>query len=176
MKKIEKNITYIDGANLHSSVKVNYTNFDYARFRIFLKEKLSVDTAYIFLGMVQGNQALYKYLNESGYVIVFKETITNKQKEIKGNCGADIVLNMVRDFYENKYDNAILVSSDGDFSSTVEFLKNKNKFKLLISPYQNCSFLLRKLNISITYIKDIITLVEKEKTPSEDGTSQGFLS
>ena len=176
MKKNVKNISYIDGANLHNSVKANYKNFDYAKFRIYLKEKLSVEVAYIFLGMVQGNQSLYKYLSESGYVIVFKETITNKNKEIKGNCDADIVLNLVRDLYENKYDGAILVSSDGDFSSTVEFLKSKNKFKLLISPYENCSFLLRKLNIKITYIKDILTLVEKEKTPNEDGTSQGFLS
>jgi uncharacterized LabA/DUF88 family protein len=59
---------------------------------------------------------------------------------------------MTSDCYENHYDQAILVSSDGDYAGLVSFLKEKNKFRALISPSNNCSFLLRKLNIPIVYL------------------------
>ncbi len=59
---------------------------------------------------------------------------------------------MVVDFFEKKFNKAVLISSDGDYACLVKFLKEKGVFYSLISPSNKCSFLLRKLNICITYL------------------------
>ena len=44
-----------------------------------------------------------------------------------------------------KYDEAVIVSSDGDFYSLVKYLYSNNKLKIVMSPhYQTCSVLLKK--------------------------------
>lgn len=51
----------------------------------------------------------------------------------KGNCDADIVVSMMEDAYEKKFDQAILVSSDGDYTPLVKFLLKRNDIKTIIS-------------------------------------------
>lgn len=48
----QNNFAYIDGANLHSGIKNLGWELDYARFRVWLKEKYNVQKAYIFLGLI----------------------------------------------------------------------------------------------------------------------------
>lgn len=49
------------------------------------------------------------------------------------------------DFYENHFDKAIIVTSDGDFYSLVNFLYQRGRLGVVISPYkQTCSTLLKK--------------------------------
>lgn len=147
-----KIIAYIDGANLHQGSKSLGWPLDYARFRIWLKEKYAVETAYLFIGLIPKNKDLYTSLQESGYVLVYKEVTYDGNGKVKGNCDADLVLKVTSDFYEEHFDGMILVSSDGDYAGLVEFLKKRDKFRTLISPSNNCSFLLRKLNIPIVYL------------------------
>ena len=110
----ENNFAYIDGANLYKGIGSSGWALDYRKFRIWLSEKYGVKKAYIFLGLIPKYKELYTYLQEAGFVLIFKEVIYNTQGEPKGNCDADLVLQAARDTYENKYDKAILVSSDGD--------------------------------------------------------------
>ncbi len=147
-----KIIAYIDGANLHQGSKSLGWPLDYARFRVWLKEKYDVETAYLFIGLIPKNKDLYTSLQESGYVLVYKEVTYDGNGKVKGNCDADLVLKVTSDFYEEHFDGMILVSSDGDYAGLVEFLKKRDKFRTLISPSNNCSFLLRKLNIPIVYL------------------------
>lgn len=44
---LEDNFAYIDGANLHKGVADLGWKLDYKRFRVWLKEKYSVKTAYL---------------------------------------------------------------------------------------------------------------------------------
>jgi len=61
----------------------------------------------------------------------------------KGNVDADLVLQVMIDC--DKYDKAVIVSSDGDFYSLVEYLYTKNKLKVVLSPNkEKCSILLKK--------------------------------
>lgn len=147
-----KTIAYIDGANLHQGVKNLGWRLDYARFRVWLKDKYKVEAVYLFIGLVPKNKNLYTALQEIGYILVYKEVTYDGDGKVKGNCDADLVLKMTADCYENHYDQAILVSSDGDYAGLVSFLKERGKFRTLISPSNNCSFLLRKLNIPIVYL------------------------
>ena len=147
-----KVIAYIDGANLHKGVEGLGWKLDYRRFRVWLKEKHKVETAYLFIGLVPGNKDLYTRLQEFGYVLVYKEITYDGNGKVKGNCDADLVLKAAVDFYEKRLQNAVLVASDGDYASLVDFLKGKNVFRSLISPSNKCSYLLRKLNIPIVYL------------------------
>jgi uncharacterized LabA/DUF88 family protein len=61
----------------------------------------------------------------------------------KGNVDADLVLQTMVDF--EKYDKAIIVSSDGDFYSLVEHLYGNRKLEIVLSPNkEKCSILLKK--------------------------------
>jgi uncharacterized LabA/DUF88 family protein len=153
MNTKENNYAFIDGANLHRGVKDLGWKLDYKRFRVWLKEKYNITNAYIFLGLVPRNADLYTYLQESGFILIFKEISYDDVGNIKGNCDADLVLSVVCDFYEKMFTKAVIVSSDGDYASLISFLKNKNVFHTLLSPHTKCSFLLRKLNIPIVYLE-----------------------
>ena len=52
MKQNQNNVAYIDGTNLHNGTKQLDWHFDYARFRVWLREKYGVQQAYLFLGLM----------------------------------------------------------------------------------------------------------------------------
>ncbi len=56
-----------------------------------------------------------------------------------------MALQAVSDMYESFYDSAVIVTGDGDFACLVKFLKEKAKFRVVLSPnYKKASVLLRK--------------------------------
>ncbi len=176
MKNKENNFAYIDGANLHKGIASLGWELDYKKFRIWLTEKYGVCNAYLFIGLIPKFKELYKYLQESGFTLVFKEVVYDGNGKAKGNCDADLVLQMTRDAYENKFDNALLVASDGDYAGLVKFLKEKQKFSVLLSPHSKdkCSILLKRTGVKIAYINDQcsrLSLSQKEKAPDADGTA-----
>lgn len=173
MKHKENNYAYIDGANLYKGIGELGWRLDYTRFRIWLKEKYGVVHAYLFLGLIPKNKVLYTRLQEAGFTLVFKETTYDTNGKAKGNCDADLVLRAVSDFYENKFDWAIIVSGDGDFASLVQFLKDKNKLgAVLAMDNKKCSILLKRTGVKITYLKEFKNqLSQKEKAPNADGTA-----
>ena len=170
MKKQENNTAYIDAANLHSAVKKLGWDLDYARLRVWLEEKYSIKRAYLFIGLVPRYKNLYTYLQECGFTLVFKETVHDGDGNIKGNCDANLVLQMVYDFFEKKCDGAFLVSSDGDYASTVSFLQERGILVGILSPGLKCSILLKRLNPKIWYLGDQKNDLQKEKAPDTDGT------
>ncbi len=137
------NYAFIDSQNLNLGVQSLVWKLSYKRFRTYLKEKYNVLVAYLFIGYVQDNQDLYSFLQGVGYVLIFKPTLPDKDGEVKGNVDADLVLQAMIDY--NKYDKAIIVTSDGDFYSLVKYLYKNNKLERVISPYvKTCSVLLKK--------------------------------
>ena len=152
MKNKENNYAYIDGANLHKGTASLGWKLDYKRFRIWLRDKYGIENAYLFIGLISDNKDLYTSLQEMGYVLVYKEITYDGAGKVKGNCDADLVLKAITDYYEKNYNKAVIVSSDGDYAGLVKFLKEKDSFLSLISPSDKCSYLLRKLNVSIVYL------------------------
>ena len=175
MQKDKNNFAYIDGANLYRGVASLEWRLDYRKFRVWLVEKYGVQRAYIFIGLISKYGDLYKYLQESGYTLVFKEVIYDSDGKPKGNCDADLVLQATRDAYEDKFDRAVLVSSDGDYASLVKFLKERDRLRVILSPHtkEKCSILLKRTNARITYLNDVRSFLEerKEKAPDADGTA-----
>ena len=143
MLKKENNYAYIDSQNLNLGIQKLGWKLDYKKFRIYLAEKYSVARAYMFIGFVTLNQSLYDKLQEAGFILKFKPTIPDSNGKIKGNVDADLVLRVVVE--KEEYDKAIIISSDGDFYSLVDYLYENNKLKVVLSPdEENCSTLLRQ--------------------------------
>ena len=137
------NYAFIDSQNLNLAIKDLGWKIDWKRFFIYLKEKYSVKTAYLFIGYLPENQNLYRSLQKYGYVLIFKEVLKYKNGTVKGNVDAELVLQSMIDYKE--YDKAIIVSGDGDFSCLVRYLKEKNKLKKVIVPdIKKYSALLKK--------------------------------
>lgn len=153
---------------------------DYSRFRVWLREKHGVQTAYLFIGLVPKYKDLYTSLQQAGYVLVFKETIMDSNGMPKGNCDADLVLRAVVDVFETDFQRAIVVSSDGDYAVLVKFLIERKKLRMVLSPHQKdkCSILLKRTGAPITYLDELRALFEsrKEKAPNADGTAPGSFS
>ena len=145
MQKESKTIAYIDGANLHKGIEELGWRLDYKKFRVYLQEKYAVKKAYIFLGFVNSNANLYRDLQNWGYTIVFKPTIPDGKGKVKGNCDAELVLQAISDMYERLYDRAILITGDGDFACLVNFLNDRQRLEIVLSPsHKKASVLLRK--------------------------------
>lgn len=140
----ENNYAFIDSQNLYLGVKNDLGwKMDYGKFRRYLREKYGVTTAYLFIGFIPTNQAMYSDLQKKGYVLIFKPTLTDKDGHTKGNVDADLVLQAMIDF--PNYDKAVIVSSDGDFYCLVKYLYEQNKLRMVLSPYvKTCSTLLKK--------------------------------
>ena len=167
MNNTSNNYAFIDGQNLYLAVKNLGWNLDYKRFRIYLKEKYGVSKAYMFMGFLPSNQELYNFLQTVGFVLIFKPILENKQKIIKGNCDAELVLQAMIDL--KNYDKAIIITGDGDFYCLVKHLDTNHKLSKVLAPStQNCSLLLKKVaGNKISFVSDLRQKLEykKKRTP-----------
>ena len=169
MKKVKKNAVYafIDSNNLHLGVLSQGWKLDWRKFRQYLRNKYNVNKAYLFIGQVAGNETLYAFLQESGYILIFKPTLEHQQQDkvkIKGNVDAELVLHSMIQ-YKND-DKAVIVTGDGDFHCLVEYLEEKGKLLKILAPTNHYSSLLRKFN-NKNYIVRIDLLrgsLEQKKT------------
>ncbi len=152
----KKIYAFIDSQNLNIGTQKTGWKLDWRKFRKFLTEKYNVKLAYMFIGYMPENENLYEYMHELGYLVVLKQLVDNRgevennvispdtnpttaneeqsdhKSSIKGNIDADLVLYAMKEI--DNYDQAIIVSGDGDFLSLCEYLEEKNKLLAIITP------------------------------------------
>jgi uncharacterized LabA/DUF88 family protein len=161
----ENNYAFIDSNNLYLGVKEHQWNIDYARFRVFLKDKYAVQKAFLFIGFIPENHLLYANLQKAGYICIFKPTLQIIEKgktKTKGNIDAELVLHTMLEI-EN-YDKAVIVTADGDFYCLIEYLEKTKKLKKIITPNKRYSSFLRKYSkhiVNIQSFKNKIALKSK---------------
>ena len=130
MRKFENNYAFIDAQNTQKGTEQLGWKINWQRFRIYLKHKYFVETAFLFMGYIPSNQRLYAKLQQAGFVIIFKPVILTNTTKPKGNCDADLVLRVMLE--KDTFDQAVIVTSDGDFYSLVKYLYKENKFRLAV--------------------------------------------
>jgi len=173
---VEKIYAFIDSQNLNLSVrndiydkksgKILYTgwNLDFRRFLIYLKDKYKVERAYLFIGYVPGNESLYKYLQESGYILIHKPTLEysdGKKKIIKGNVDAELILHTMIEL--PNFSKAIIIAGDGDYYCLIEYLDSQDKLLHILIPNRfSHSSLLRKFYIYFAYVSDLRAKLEEK--------------
>ncbi len=161
------NYAFIDSQNLNLGVKSQGWKLDWRKFRQYLNNKYNVKKAYLFIGQLTGNELLYTFLQECGYILVFKPTLEHKIGDkiiIKGNVDAELVLHTMIHF--RHYHQAIIVSGDGDFHCLVEYLYNHHKLLRILAPNQQYSKLLHEYNelvVRIDLLKTNLQLDKKTK-------------
>lgn len=147
---------FIDSQNLNLGTQRTGWKMDWRKFRKFLRDKYGVTQAYMFIGYMSENEALYEYMHELGYLVVLKPTLDitskadshdhgpngeEKEKTVKGNVDTELVLYAMKEL--PNYDQAIIVSGDGDFFSLAEFLEGKGKLAHILTPNWQYSSLLK---------------------------------
>lgn len=176
IKNVEvRNLAFVDGQNLYlgvCSAKPAW-DVDWKRFRVYLAEKYQVDEVYYFIGTYRsGNQDLYKSLQDDGYVLVFREHDGKAVSCKKGNVDTDIVFSIMKKLVEReKFEKIFLVSGDGDYWRTVDYLIQKGKFGKLLVPNMKRLSSLYKRRMSDEYrvsldqpeIKKKIAYVAKQR-------------
>ena len=152
------NFAYIDGANLHFTYENLDWNLDYQKLRNYLEKKLDVAVAYYFIGRSSAYKDIYTKLETYNYTIKYKEPSPYLTKEeycphcnkliapavqsYKSDCDSFMTLQIISDF--DIYDNAVLITSDGDFDNLVEMLLRKDKLRTIFAPCKKgCSWLLK---------------------------------
>lgn len=145
MLKIKPNYAFIDSQNLNLGVRSMGWTLDFRKFRLYLKNKYNIQKAYLFIGHLDGNEALYLSLQEAGYILIFKPTVELASGVVKGNVDAELVLHSAAIQYKN-YNKAIIVSGDGDFTCLIEFLDERNKLLYILTPNRHYSSLLRRFD------------------------------
>jgi uncharacterized LabA/DUF88 family protein len=164
-------ITYafVDSQNLNLGTQRMGWKLDWRKFRQYLRDKHGVTQAYMFIGYMSENEQLYEYMHELGFLVVLKPTVdvsphhdspdksaqptdknkapsSDKEKEkdkptIKGNVDAELVLYAMKELAN--YEQAIIVSGDGDFFSLAEYLEEQGKLAHILTPNWQYSSLLK---------------------------------
>ncbi len=135
---------------------------DFRKFHLYLKNKYGVEKAYLFIGQMPGQESLYDRLQNMGYHLIFKPTTeykVNGKVVVKGNVDAELVLYAAAKTI-NDYDQAIIVTGDGDFHCLVEYLKEEDKLLHIMVPNDRFSKLLRRFTKDIVRISLLRTKLE----------------
>ena len=168
MKKIKSNYAFIDSQNLNLGTRDQGWKLDFARFRVYLKDKYKVTKAFLFIGYIASNRKLYGFLKKSGYTLVFKPILERRRGKtiiIKGNVDAELVLHSMIEF--PNYNKAVVVSGDGDFYCLYEYLEKESKLLKIIIPNQRSeSSLLKRFQsykVFISFEKDKLEFNHKKR-------------
>ncbi len=153
-KTMNKNHAFIDSQNLNLSIREQGWILDFCKFRKYLEDKYNIEKAFIFIGYIPENQALYTNLQKDGYIVIFKPTLTLPSGKVKGNVDSELVLHTMIE-YQN-YDKALIVAGDGDYYCLVDFLIGKEKLlKLMIPNRDKFSSLYRNLMSHIVFMNNL---------------------
>lgn len=155
------NYAFIDGQNLYVGIRSQGWSLDLAKFRTHLRQKYHVSRAFYFVGYLPGNEGLYQRLRSAGFELVFKEVVQGARHDPKGNVDAHLVLWAMKEL--GNYDQAVLVSGDGDYYPLVDHLRDRGKLFAVIAPNRIfCSRLLRRsAGGTLRYVDSVRHLVER---------------
>lgn len=138
------NYAFIDAQNIHRGTRAAGWLLNWAQLREYLRTEQRVTKAFLFIGFLEGQEPLYASLKMAGYELIFKPTVKHTvagKTVIKGNVDTDLVLKTMLEW--NQFDQAILLSGDGDFLSLLTHLSQAGKLKsLVVSDARSASKLL----------------------------------
>lgn len=138
----QNNYAFVDSQNVNLAIRSQGWLLDWRRFRVYLADKYQVTQAFMFVGYVPGNQSLYTYLQQCGFVVIFKPTLELPDGTVKGNVDAELVLHAM--IHYSEYEKAVIISGDGDFYCLIDYLTKHEKLaKLLVPDIRKYSKLLK---------------------------------
>jgi uncharacterized LabA/DUF88 family protein len=166
---------FIDSQNLNLGVRSQGWKIDYRKLRLFLKNRYHVVKAHMFIGMMPENADLYNSLTQAGFKLIFKPTVKYLENGVtkrKGNVDAELVLYSAAKLF-NEYDEAIIISGDGDFCCLYEYLAEFNKLKRIFTPNKKYSKLLKPFRNYIVRVDQLKSVLEYKNQPKRSVETLG---
>lgn len=157
---------FIDGQNVHRSVREQGWNLDWTLLRGELRNRFGVSRALLFVGFIAENEPLYAMLRAAGFELVFTQAVTSRRDGklvTKGNVDTDLVLRAMID--RDRYAHAVIVSGDGDFHPLASHLDSEGKLTSVLVPAQRkASRLLRTFGNRMVAMDDMRSSLETAPT------------
>lgn len=117
---------FIDGNNLFHAARSVGVEIDYAKFLNFLRDDAPLLRAFFYTGVdekAERQQGFLLWMRRNGYRVVEKELKTYADGTKKANLDVEIAVDMLS--LVDKYDTAVLVSGDEDFSYAINAIAYK---------------------------------------------------
>ncbi len=164
----ERFAIFVDGANLHSTVKSLDFDVDFKRMLDFFKGKGRMVAARYYTALLEHDdyspiRPLIDWLDYNGYQVITKPARSYIDREgrsrIKGNMDIELALDMVE--LAEQVDHVLLFSGDGDFRAAIDACQRKGtRVSVISSMKTNPSMLSDDLR---RQANDIIELADMEK-------------
>ncbi len=130
-KSKDKLAIFIDGANLHSTIKSLAIEIDYKKLIDFYSSNYSLIRAYYYTALLDNNKnqkisPLLDWLEYNGYRLITKKAKNFSEDnniKIKGNMDIELAVDALE--ISNYVDHVVLFSGDGDFKRLIEAIQNK---------------------------------------------------
>jgi len=117
---------FIDGNNLFHAARSVGVEIDYAKFLNFLRGNSPLLRAFFYTGVdekAERQQGFLLWMRRNGYRVVEKDLKTYADGTKKANLDVEIAVDMLS--LADKYDTAVLVSGDEDFSYAINAVAYK---------------------------------------------------
>jgi len=161
---------FIDGANLHASLKALGGEMDYAGLIEWFQHNTNFIRALYYTAVTEGDdysslRPLLDWLQYNGFQMVTKpvKEFENGAGEItrKGNMDVELVLGAMN--LAPHIDVAVIFSGDGDFKALVEELQRKGKIVVVVSTMVTTADELRRQCDVFLELKEFTNLVRRSR-------------
>lgn len=186
--RVGKSIVFIDGSNLHYSLKEADWEIDYFRMHNFLRSELfgGFDAVYFEgyfpdkapgLNLLKNKQKLiktrkeakfrfFKKLREFGFIIETKP-INSVYDFTSGDyhrkCNFDVEITIKALEHIDKYNTFVFFSGDGDFTKLVKYLKGKYKQVIVIGTKKRTSQSLQQAANQYINLNNLKAQIERKQ-------------
>lgn len=148
MRKIKKQITYafIDASNIIYGAANHGWKMDFVKLYSYLSTRFKVDKIYYYAGLDKDNLKqihFYEKLQEFGYTLHLVPVKVFKDGKKKADIDSRMTFEMMK--YFSQYDNAVVLSGDGDYYWVLEYLLLNKKSVKLIAHTKSTARELKKL-------------------------------
>ncbi len=170
---------FVDGANCYYAQKELGWTVDMQKLLDYCRENGDVVGAIYYTGTAEDDSQC-KFLDKLahvGYSLVTKpvKTMIDPEKGLisqKANMDVEIAVDMIK--FMGQYDEAVLVSGDGDFISVIRYLQSNNKtVKVISAQCSTARELIREMGMNHIKLDDIREKVERSESrviPMQQGS------
>jgi uncharacterized LabA/DUF88 family protein len=175
----DKIALFIDGSNMHASVKALGFEIDYKRMLGFFDRQATLIRAFYYTALIEESdpspiRRLVDWLDYNGYTMVTKSTkeFTDDKgvKRLKGNMDVELVIDVMEML--DYLDHIVIFSGDGDFRRLIEAAQRKGKRVTVVSTAKSTPPMvadeLRRQSDFFVDLNDLKDLIGQKEGISED--------
>lgn len=132
-----KTYAFIDGSNIIYSSRAEGWYIDQKKLFNYLRRKFNVSKAFFYYGKDDENKKQEKFLKkleDFGFSLRVKQ-VKRYGRRMKANCDVDLTMDIL--IFMDKYQQAIILSGDGDFLPLYQFIQEKGKRVTIIGSAKN---------------------------------------